>query len=168
MPSTNYRIIFKAIQKKQLVRFNYKAVYDKEMCPHVLGRTDGLEKMLGYQTAGESEGGLPPPEGDWRCCFLNKITNLEAIPTDNWRGGDSHTKPNTCVKDVDIDVNRNAKQHYVWPDQEASQVSAKAKPYASGKKSKSKIRRGRQGQKRKAGARKSKRTKKASKGKSPA
>jgi hypothetical protein len=139
MASANYRIIFKAIQKKELLLFDYKG-FPRIAYAHVLGHTNGEEKVLVFQVAGQSSQGLSSPEGVWRCPRVAEITSLRAIADNDFRGGRSHTRRNSCVKDVDIDVNRNAKQRYVWPGggksaaaNKAASKKKKTKPSAKGK-----------------------------------
>jgi hypothetical protein len=124
MASANYRIIFRAIQKKQLLLFSYDG-FHREAYAHVLGHTDGEERVLVYQVRGGSRHGLPR-EGAWRGPRVAEIGDLRAVKDDGFRGGDSHKKPSSWVKDVDIDVNRKAKQRYVWPDEEDQKSTAKA------------------------------------------
>jgi hypothetical protein len=40
--------------------------YPRELCPVILGHTNGQEVALTYQFAGRSKGGLPPG-GQWKC-----------------------------------------------------------------------------------------------------
>src|SRR5579883_1351112 len=115
MTSANYRIIFKAIQKKQLLLFTYDG-FPREAYPHVLGHTDGEERSLLYQVGGSGRHGLRP-EGQWRGFRVAEMAELSAVDSRGFRGGNSHIKPNNWVKDVDIDVNRKAKQRYVWPEE---------------------------------------------------
>jgi hypothetical protein len=56
----------------------------RELCPHVLGTTNGQERALAYQFAGQSNSSLPPG-GDWRCLRLHEVRNTSA------RNGDWHT-----------------------------------------------------------------------------
>ena len=112
MTSAIYRACFAAIQKKHKIVFTIGG-RQREAYPHVLGWSDGDEKIFVFQTGGYSEGGNLP---GWRCFLVAKIQLLTATD-DGWRTGDRHTQRQTCVKDVDIDVNPKAKQHYRWPAQ---------------------------------------------------
>lgn len=58
---------------------------------------------MAYQFAGSSGSGLPP-EGQWKCLRLSEMTNVE-IRQGKWLTGSRHSKRQTCVQDVDIDVN---------------------------------------------------------------
>lgn len=53
--------------------------FTREICPVVLGHSDGREKALTFQVGGGSSSGLPPG-GEWRCLFLDRVT-LAALPT---------------------------------------------------------------------------------------
>jgi hypothetical protein len=73
------------------------------VCPIVLGHSQGKEKALTFQIGGESKSGLPP-EGEWRCLFLAKVDGART-QDGPWRAGDSHTQPQGCVENVDLDIN---------------------------------------------------------------
>lgn len=73
------------------------------VCPVVLGHTDGAEKALTFQIGGESASGLPPG-GEWRCLSLADVEDAR-VQDGAWRSGASHTQPQGCVRDVDLDVN---------------------------------------------------------------
>jgi hypothetical protein len=111
MASAIYRACFAAIQKKHKIIFTVEG-RQREAYPHVLGWSDGREKLFVYQTAGYSKGGRLP---GWRCFHVAEIQLLTAAEG-SWRTGDRHTQRQSCVKDVDIDVNPKAKQHYRWPE----------------------------------------------------
>ena len=78
----------------------------RELCPVILGHSDGREKALTYQFGGETNSALPD-EGQWRCLFVSGISGARLLDGP-WRSGDSHTQPSTCVKEVDLDVNPNS------------------------------------------------------------
>lgn len=77
--------------------------FRRELCPAVLGHSRGEEKALTFQFGGESSSGLPPG-GEWRCLWLNKVSNV-TLRDGPWFAGSSHTWPQDCVEDVDLDVN---------------------------------------------------------------
>jgi len=77
--------------------------YAREICPVVLGHSNGREKALTYQFAGRSKSGLPRG-GEWRCLFLSEVSEAE-LRDGPWVAGSSHTQPQGCVLEVDIDVN---------------------------------------------------------------
>ena len=94
-----YELIRGAILGKKQVVATYRE-YERELCPHVLGRKNGRAQALFYQFAGGSSSGLPP-EGEWRCLPLEGLTNV-SVREGEWHSGTSHTRPQTCVGDVDV------------------------------------------------------------------
>jgi hypothetical protein len=101
MSSTTYQVFRQAIVKKQQIICTYKG-HNREICPHVLGLTNGREQALSYQFAGQSSSGLPP-QGEWRCMKLEDVSNAKA-QDGPWHTGAKHTQPQTCVKQIDIEV----------------------------------------------------------------
>src|SRR3954453_23649381 len=84
-------------------------IYDgcvREICPVILGHSDGEEKALTYQFAGQSTSYLPPG-GDWRCMFLSRVSHAR-LREGPWIVGSRHTQLQECVKEVDLDVNPNS------------------------------------------------------------
>jgi hypothetical protein len=64
--------IFRAIRGRNLIEFNYEG-HHRVVEPHVYGRHDGTEQLLGFQIWGSStSGGLP----DWRRFNLAGISGL--------------------------------------------------------------------------------------------
>ena len=103
MPTNAYQVFREAILQRQPVTCRYKGKV-RELCPHVLGKTRGREKLLAWQFAGGSNtpGGLPVG-GEWRCMFVEEVT-LAVITPGEWRTGGSHKWDQSCVDKVDIDV----------------------------------------------------------------
>jgi len=100
--SATYRAFEQAMRARKLVFCTYDG-YARELCPVILGHTRGEEKALTFQIGGESKSGLPPG-GEWRCLWLSKVSGAE-VRDGAWRAGESHTQPQGCVEDVDLDVN---------------------------------------------------------------
>ncbi|HVY56854.1 MAG TPA: hypothetical protein VHA77_03300 [Xanthobacteraceae bacterium] len=101
-PSSTYKLFEEAIRKRRQI----VCVYDgcpREVCPVILGHSDGEEKALTFQFAGESKSGLPAG-GEWRCLYLSRVGNVR-LREGPWRVGTSHTRPQGCVREVDIDAN---------------------------------------------------------------
>ena len=100
MSSRSYALFRKAILAEQQVTCVYEGRY-RELCPHVIGTDrNGGETVLAWQFAGESSGPLP----QWRCLKLANVG--DARPRDGrWHEGGSHRTTQTCVKNVDIDIN---------------------------------------------------------------
>jgi predicted DNA-binding transcriptional regulator YafY len=100
--STNSAYKFRqAILSKQQIACDYHGLH-RELCPHTLGHTNGRERALSFQFAEQSSKGLPP-EGEWRCMNLDEVTNVK-IKEGPWHTGSAHTRPQTCVKQVDVEV----------------------------------------------------------------
>ena len=108
MPSPTYRLFAQAMEDRKPVRCAYGG-FRREVCPVILGHTDGEEMALTFQVGGESRSGLPAG-GEWRCLSLAKVT--AAVLCDGpWRSGDSHAAPQGCVREVDLDVNPASPYH---------------------------------------------------------
>lgn len=102
MTSATYDRIRDAIVSKKQVVATYNG-HTREMCPHCIGlNKDGGEQALFFQFAGGSSKGLPPG-GEWRCIPLAQLTIID-IRDGPWHRGVSHSRPQTCVKRVDVEV----------------------------------------------------------------
>ena len=76
----------------------------REACPHILGyKKLGQEAVFAFQFGGDSTSRLPP-QGDWRCFDLAGVTDV-ALRDGRWHSGTRHTKTQTCIQFVDVDVN---------------------------------------------------------------
>lgn len=102
MPSMNYDLFRQAMEEKRSILCLY-ADYPRVLSPAILGHTGGEEKALVFQSGGNSKRGLSP-EGDWRCLSLSEASHVQ-LGENDWHGGTSHTLRQSCVKDVDYDVN---------------------------------------------------------------
>ena len=102
MPSNTYVFFADAIRRRKQILCMYDG-YARALCPVILGHSGGEEKALTFQFAGESRSGLPP-DGEWRCLFLLKVEH-EELRSGQWISGKSHTQPQGCVEDVDLDAN---------------------------------------------------------------
>ena len=75
-------------------------------CPHRLGwNSEGRPQVLCYQYGGASESGLRAsgaPE-NWRCLAVGKLLDV-AVLGDAWRTAPNHTRPQTCIAEVDVDA----------------------------------------------------------------
>lgn len=101
-PSLTYRLFEQAMaERKQII-----CVYDgcgRELCPIILGHTQGEEKALTYQFGGESKSRLPPG-GQWKCFWLSGVSDVQ-LRDGPWHAGSRHSQTQTCVEVVDLDVN---------------------------------------------------------------
>jgi hypothetical protein len=101
-PSTNYVLVWQAVRKRQHILFAYNE-QRRDACPIILGYSeDGREAMKVYQVGGgtSSKGKLPA----WRDIYLDGVSGLR-LSLGSWREGDSHRRPQSFVKFVDVDVN---------------------------------------------------------------
>ena len=76
------------------------------LCPHRLGwNNDGRPQVLCYQYGGDSVSGLQPSGSpdNWRCLAVVKLLNL-SLWKDVWRTAPNHTRPQTCIAQVDVDA----------------------------------------------------------------
>jgi len=108
MPSANYRLFEQAMRMRKQIVCVYDG-YPRELCPIILGHSQEHEKVLTYQFGGQSKSGLPP-QGQWRCLFLSKVSNVQ-LREGPWISGASHTQPQGCVEIVDLDVNPQSPYH---------------------------------------------------------
>jgi hypothetical protein len=102
MPSSKYALFEQAMRRRKQIVCTYDG-YRRELCPIILGHSQGQEKALTYQFGGDSRSGLPHG-GEWRCLFLSKAQDIQ-LRDGPWISGARHTQPSTCVEDVDLDVN---------------------------------------------------------------
>ena len=101
---TVYDILKDAIVNKKQVFFDYDE-HGRGACPHVIGTKNGEQKVLVRQFAGFTSAGLVDPDGEWKCLFIDKIENLRSEEGE-WHTGPEygHTKPQTCVDEIDVEV----------------------------------------------------------------
>ena len=100
MQSATYTLFRRAILAEQQVVCRYDGCL-RELCPHIIGTNKrGEEVVLAWQFAGESSGPLP----QWRCL---KLANVREARTrrSRWYEGGSHRATQTCVSDIDLDIN---------------------------------------------------------------
>ena len=101
-PSSVYKLFEQAMVSRKQILCTYKG-RRRELCPVILGHSQGREKALTDQFAGQSNKGLPPG-GQWRCLWLSEVSNVR-LRDGAWFGGDRHSQPQDCVDIVDLDVN---------------------------------------------------------------
>jgi hypothetical protein len=100
--SANYQIFEQAMRLRKQVVCSYGG-YRRELCPILLGHSQGEEKALTYQFGGESGSGLPAG-GEWRCLWLSRVSHAQ-LRNGPWFAGSSNLQQQGCVEDVDLDVN---------------------------------------------------------------
>jgi hypothetical protein len=101
--SGTYALIEQAMRERSRVACVYQGKRG-EICPIVLGWTDGREKVLAYQVGGESSRPLRGPETRWRCMWIDEVSEATLVEG-AWVSESTHKSSQTCVKDVDLDVN---------------------------------------------------------------
>ncbi|MFK4507426.1 hypothetical protein LPJ38_25370 [Bradyrhizobium daqingense] len=100
MPSPTYALFRNAILGERQVTCVYEGRY-RELCPHIIGTNKrGEEAVLAWQFAGESSGQLP----QWRCLKLANVSGARVRDGD-WHEGRSHKTSQTCVTNIDLDIN---------------------------------------------------------------
>jgi hypothetical protein len=103
MPSPTYALFRRAIFEEKQVVFDFGG-HRREVCPVVLGLgRKGEEKVLAFQFGGAGSRPLPPG-GEWRCFTLDKVGNAR-LRDGPWREGGSHQSVQSCVAEVDLDIN---------------------------------------------------------------
>lgn len=109
MPSETYLLFRTAILGEKQVTCVYDGLY-RELCPHIIGHKGGSEQMLGFQFAGQSSRPLPR-DGAWKCLALSKVRNA-VIRDGDWHTASDHGSDQSCIDDVDLDVNVHVRR---WP-----------------------------------------------------
>jgi hypothetical protein len=100
-----YQLIRQAILERKQIIAKYKSL-SREMCPHSLGHKDGFPHVLFYQFGGSSSSRRLGPSGDganWRCMFVSELDEV-SIRDGDWHTAPNHSRPNTCVDDVDVEI----------------------------------------------------------------
>jgi hypothetical protein len=100
-----HRLVWAAVAGKRAISAMYNG-HRRLFCPHRLGRNkDGQLRVLCYQYGGGSASGLGAPGSfeNWRCVVLEKLRKVELLD-DAWHTAPNHSRPQTCVVDVDVDA----------------------------------------------------------------
>jgi hypothetical protein len=77
--------------------------YRRELCPIILGHSQGEEKALTYQFAGAAKTNLPSG-GQWKCLWLSGVSEVQ-LRDGTWHTGSRHSERQRCVEIVDLDIN---------------------------------------------------------------
>src|ERR1700760_3647169 len=105
MSSRNYALFERAMRLRKPISCAYDG-YPRELCPTILGHSQGEEKALTYQFGGQSKSGLLRG-GQGRSLALSRVSNAK-LQDGPWRVGSSHSRPQRCVDVVDLDVNQSS------------------------------------------------------------
>lgn len=101
MPSRTYQLFAEAMAGRRPVACVYQG-HPRAICPAILGHSDGKEMALAWQFAGHGSKG--PVRGQWKCLSLAEVSRAEMVDGP-WLAGKQHKTAQSCVKDVDLDVN---------------------------------------------------------------
>ena len=101
-PSETYRLFERAMTERRQIVCMYDG-HRRELCPILLGHSQGEEKALTYQFGGDGKSGLAPG-GQWKCLRLLGANNVQ-LRDGPWRAGSRHRQKQTCVEVVDLDIN---------------------------------------------------------------
>jgi hypothetical protein len=100
MLTATYTLFRNAILAERQVVCSYDGRL-RELCPHIVGVSkSGEEVVLAWQFAGQSSGRLP----QWRCLRLANVRDAHARDG-RWHEGGSHRTGQTCVSQIDLDIN---------------------------------------------------------------
>jgi hypothetical protein len=100
-----YGTVYEAVEGRRPVFAVYHRL-PRLFCPHRLGRNSkGELRVLCYQYGGASESGLEAPgsPANWRCTALEELSEVKLL-RGQWRTAPSHSRPASCIVDVDIDA----------------------------------------------------------------
>lgn len=100
-----YSLIRKAVMEHLPISAHYNG-RRRLLCPHRLGHNSaGEARVLCYQYGGDSSSGLEPAGSpdNWRCMAVEKFRRVELVE-DRWRTAPNHSRPQTCVTNVDVDA----------------------------------------------------------------
>jgi len=100
-----YRLVRVAVVSKRPIRAIYHG-RDRWFCPHRLGRNRKERiRVLCYQYRGEIGSGLQAAgsPSNWRCIALEQLSGVELLE-DMWHTAPNHSRPQTCVAEVDVDA----------------------------------------------------------------
>jgi hypothetical protein len=102
--SEAFALLGEAILNRKPVTLTYHGVR-RELCPHIIGHTNGAERALVFQFGGSTRSKLPP-DGEWRCLRLSLVKDIK-LRDGPWRGGNYHRTTQRCVDQVYLDVNES-------------------------------------------------------------
>jgi hypothetical protein len=101
-PSPTYNLFAEALVGRKQIVCMYGG-YRRELCPVILGHSQGEETALTFQFGGQSNRGLRRG-GEWRCLHLSNVSDVK-LRDGPWLAGSSHKQLQGCVDSVDLDVN---------------------------------------------------------------
>lgn len=102
MCMSTYDLLKQAIIDKQQVIGTYDGHF-REMCPHCIGTKNGNEHVLVFQFGGDTSQGQIQPPGSWKCLQVDLLSNV-SVRKGPWHTSNDHSKRQTCVDEVDLEV----------------------------------------------------------------
>jgi hypothetical protein len=105
-----YSLVRQAILAKDILAVSYRGSV-REMCPHVLGKTERSAYALMYQFAGETKGGLKRDgsSDNWRCLRLDEISHVAVRKSEGeWHTASNYSVMQNCVSEIDVRVEPKA------------------------------------------------------------
>jgi len=99
------RLLRMSIRQRQPITAMYNG-RRRQLCPHRLGwNKDEERRVLCYQYGGDSVSGLGQPgaRSNWRCLAIEKLSQV-ALIAGSWRTAPNHSRPQTCIVRVEMDV----------------------------------------------------------------
>ena len=94
-----YATFRSALLQRKMVTGFYQGRY-RDLCPHVIGHTDGLEKALVFQFAGDAAHG-PDASGEWCCVAVGDVQDTQIRPARWHAGGRADIQEQTGVRNVE-------------------------------------------------------------------
>ena len=94
-----YDLFYRAMRDRKQIFCVYDG-YPRELCPVILGHSEGEEKALVYQFGGRTKSRLP----EWKCLSLSKVSDVQ-LRDGPWHVGKRHSQRQSCIKEVDVDIN---------------------------------------------------------------
>jgi hypothetical protein len=102
MVSQSYAKIWRAMRERMQITCEYQARY-REACPIILGYSaEGQERVLVFQVGGQTSAGSKLP--GWRSFDLVGLRDLK-LRKAPFIEGDRHTRTQSLIRFVDVDVN---------------------------------------------------------------
>ena len=105
--AVSYALIRQAIMEKKVVRAIHHGLY-REMCPHVIGATNGEACALFYQFGGQSiSHSIEPGHSmdNWRCINISELSEV-TIEEGAWHTASYDSKLQSCIDELDAVVPR--------------------------------------------------------------
>ena len=100
MDDDSYGLVRRAIEQRRQVEALFEG-RPRRFCPHAIGSRAGEQRALVFQVGGYSSRGLPP-EGDWRCLAIDRLTEV-TLRDGPWHSR-AHSQPQHCINEIDLSI----------------------------------------------------------------